>query len=196
MSNLATMLTEYDTVLFDLDGTLFSQIDYDYRVFTSFFKDHTIAMMLANFKASLGYAHPNVFDLFAVQHSEIDFSVQELLSFYRTYLPDLSDLKTLSPLLSQLCEKRKILISNGGEIKQWHKIRSLNLESFFETIIILDPHRNDLLKPSPQSFLTLEPFPAKAVMVGDQESTDGVFASNCHIPFIFFQFPSDITSKE
>lgn len=196
MFELLHILMKYDTLLFDLDGTLFSQADYDYRVFRSFFQNETIAAELTHFKASLGYSHPHVFDLFATTHPHIHFSCNALIDFYRTYLPDLSTMATLTPLLSELSSKRMILITNGTEEKQRYKLKALYLERFFESIIILDPHRNDPLKPSPHSFLAITPVPVNAVMIGDQTATDGIYASNCQLPFICFQFPTDISPKE
>lgn len=196
MSDLLNILSDYETLLFDLDGTLFSQIDYDRKVFEDFFQDEGIATTLAQFKSSMGYGHPNVFNLFTHAHPELEFSIEELIHFYRNHLPDLGKVPTLAPLLSNLSSKRMIVVTNGPEKRQRHKLQTLGLEKFFEQTIILDPCRNDPLKPSPQSFFTITPSPQKPVMIGDQRTIDGTYALKCQIPFIFFQFSTDISPKE
>jgi len=135
-------------IVFDLDDTLFKEIDFlksAYREIASLCcltnNEQLYNEMIVDF-----YAGKNVFsDL--VEHNE-GFSITDLISIYRSHLPNI----TLSDGAKELFEflvESKIpigLITDGRSLQQRNKLKALSLSESFSDIIISEEFESE--KPS------------------------------------------------
>lgn len=135
-------------IVFDLDDTLFKEIDFlksAYREIASLCSltnnEQLYNEMLVNF-----YAGKNVFnDL--VEHTE-DFSIEVLVSIYRSHLPNIYLSDGAKELFEFLVESkfRIGLITDGRTIQQRNKLKALSLSESFSDIIISEEFESE--KPS------------------------------------------------
>ncbi|WP_308991968.1 HAD family hydrolase [Mariniflexile litorale] len=143
-------------VVFDLDDTLYHEIDF----LKSAYKE--IAQYLASTCNSL---YPliysdmvclydkglNVFEGILEMHRIKDVEIKGLLNIYRQHKPDISLSNSIQKLLENL--KRDVfkmgLITDGRSIQQRNKISALGLSSYFDAVIISEefgsekPHINN-----------------------------------------------------
>ena len=185
-------LYDYHNIGFDLDGTLYEQSLYDESIYALYFQQYMCdecsleeAKLLAEYKKQCGYGYKFVFDDYAKQHPGVIRSISELVRFSREeHNICLADQCPWSDALLRLHKMGKFvfLVTNGRISIQQSKIRALNIENLFDKIFILDPSGQMPMKPSPDSFVSLN-LEGKTVFLGDQP-IDGEYAKNCNIDFI------------
>ena len=192
-SNFLELSEKYRVIIFDLDNTIYPQLEYDSIVFRKFFKQHgldeNIGDFLAEFKSSLGYGSHNVFDIF-FDNEKININPKEHVSFYREFLPKDTDKlhNSLKGVLRELSDTNDLyLVTNGRTKIQTNKLKMLNIAHYFKKIFILDPDNNQHIKPSSKainhSFLEKD----DCVYVGDS-IIDRKFAINCGFDFYYYKF--------
>jgi putative hydrolase of the HAD superfamily len=135
-------------IVFDLDDTLFKEIDFlksAYREIASLCCS-TINEQLYNEMLSNFYAGKNVFNEL-VEHTE-RFSIEELVSIYRSHLPNISLSDGAKELFDFLVESKFPigLITDGRSIQQRNKLKALFISETFSDIIISEEFESE--KPS------------------------------------------------
>ena len=133
------------SIIFDLDDTLYNEIDY----LKSAYKEIATALT----KKSLGvHSVENIYNdllFFYVQKKDAfqeiiikyDFKnifKEDLLNLYRNHYPSINLTAENRNLLQQLIAKgyKLGLITDGRSIQQRNKIKALNIEKYFEYILI------------------------------------------------------------
>ena len=191
MYELLAELRLYDSIGFDLDDTLYAQIDYDAEVYSLYFEDRfgpakgrELAEKIIFKKQYSPKGYTRLFDDFAKDEG-ISLDVKELVAFYRN--PPAFNLRKkllLAEVILALRNEGKFLFvcTNGHQSTQEHKINTLELRTLIPYIYILSPEGNIPMKPSPV-IKSMIPYCGKTVYVGDQDS-DNAFARNCGFDFI------------
>jgi putative hydrolase of the HAD superfamily len=175
------------TVVFDLDDTLYDEIEYCKSGFTT----------VAEFLAELSQAPPverifavlweqftggnrrNTFNA-ALDELEISYDdklIAELVNVYRNHIPTL---KLPNDSRDVLCKLRKkytlALITDGFLPAQQLKVQSLGIEKFFKCIVYTEQLGREFWKPSPAGFEKiieiLNAKPENMVYIGDNEKKD------------------------
>ncbi|THB78549.1 MAG: HAD family hydrolase [Desulfobacteraceae bacterium] len=200
------LLAGYDTILFDLDGTLYDQDRFYIGVFEQqgqwleaqgVQKDPGMWInCMMGLKKARGNDYPQLIDD-ALELSGLDPALKPmLLGLYHGY-----DCRTLflgkaeKEVLEYLQMKHKTMciVTNGRRTLQERKIQRLGLHSYISQILILDPSSGDHLKPDPIAFQRIcrDMSPGKTIMVGDRLDIDGGFAKNAGIDFLCVGFHGD-----
>jgi putative hydrolase of the HAD superfamily len=138
------------TVVFDLDDTLYNEIDF----LISAYKE--IAKQLNPINWTLLYI--NMFsrykeniDVFHFLSEEYNIPKKELVKIYRNHVPTINLKSGVLPLLKKIKNKKgKIaIITDGRTVTQRQKIKSLSIEKYLDTVIISEdtsfekPHTNN-----------------------------------------------------
>lgn len=136
------------TVVFDLDDTLISEIDY----LKSAYKHIAFTLdeknkCLFDYMIEWYYEGQNVFLILSERYS---VEKSTLLKLYREHIPNLKLLEGALPLLrylkSQNCHIG--MITDGRSVTQRNKIRAVGIETFFNDIIISEEFGSDKLNAS------------------------------------------------
>lgn len=192
-------LLAYDTVLFDLDGTLYNSDWFYYGAFEQ----------MADWMVKKGLQKEKevwincMMGLKAARGNDGRYLIDEalgLLGLEKNLKPDLLGIYRahdcryliLEPEEKSVLESLKnagrimAVITNGRASLQEKKIQALGVAGYMDAVVILDPCRGDRIKPDPASFYDLEEVyrSGKTVMVGDRFDVDGQFAKNAGIDFI------------
>lgn len=185
-------------ILFDLDNTLYPEIDFVKSGFYfvsqflaekySFNQTEVYNRLLDIFNKK---GRGEVFNIFLKEKQIFSEEILKLLIYlYRSHEPKIELYNESFPVLQELKKKNyKLgLITNGKASIQKRKVRSLNIESIFDLIIYTDDIGNnrEYWKPSIIPFkIILEYFDFKAeesVYIGDDAEVDffGPKALNMH----------------
>ncbi|WP_372756422.1 HAD family hydrolase [Mariniflexile sp.] len=144
-------------VIFDLDDTLYNEVDYlesAYQEIANFLSikinkaPHLIfTQMLNYYKLQL-----NVFDEILKLNGIGEISIQDLLKKYRYHIPNIKLTSNTERTLSWVKHKAyKVgLITDGRSIQQRNKLKALGLEGYFDDIIISEEFGTE--KPNIQNF--------------------------------------------
>ncbi|GAA3606591.1 HAD family hydrolase [Flavivirga amylovorans] len=167
-------------VVFDLDDTLYNEIDYLKSAFNE------IAVKISN-KININkdaindkmldyfYSNKNVF-LEIIKAYNLQFTVEELLSIYRKHQPNISLSEDRISVLNNL-KKANIdlaLLTDGRSIQQRSKIRALRLNRWFSEIVISEEFGSE--KPNINNYKHFEKMFGEGVYyyVGDNIGKDFV----------------------
>jgi putative hydrolase of the HAD superfamily len=148
-------------VVFDLDDTLYNEIDYLKSAYSE------IASHLDRENWKLLYSQ--MFSLFRNQQDVFSFLVKNypveksaLLSLYRNHQPDIRVFDGVFNLMETIkSHQGKIgVITDGRSLTQRNKIKALGLEKFIDGLVISDEIGSE--KPDPRNFQRLcELLPAR-----------------------------------
>lgn len=176
------------TVVFDLDDTLYDEIDYCRSGFTA------VADLLAEMPSSQPAEHifNCIWQLFndgersrtfnaALEHLGIKYDdklIGELIKVYRNHIPKIMLPDDSADILRQLKEGRYSLglLTDGFLPAQKLKVDALGIESHFDCIIYTEELGREYWKPSPAGFekmmQTLNAAAETIVYVADNEEKD------------------------
>lgn len=159
------------TIVFDLDDTLVKEIDY----LKSAFKQ--IADFVDNDDDDL---YNRIFDAYKcgadvfgdLERNYATFSKQELLSIYRNHIPNIELIDGGREILNYCKNKgyRMGLVTDGRSITQRNKIMALDIESYFDLIIVSEELGSE--KPCLNNFTPFENFEGEKYYIGDNVSKD------------------------
>lgn len=203
---LEKKLANYQTVIFDLDDTIFPQKNYDNPALKKVSqylskklkKNKRKLFNILRKKKSIRRGKPpiKIFDFLIsnfIKNSLIKKKIiqKSVNTFQKYQCKELKKSKSLRKLLKKIYKKKNLfLVTNGNNFRQRNKIKYLGIKSFFKKIYILDGVKKKL-KPSLHSVRSLIWFlrnnRGKSVFVGDNIDSDKKFAKNLKISFIHFE---------
>jgi putative hydrolase of the HAD superfamily len=175
------------TVIFDLDDTLYDEIEYCKSGFTA------VAEFLANRFDNL--LPEQIFNIFWKQFTtgnrtktfnaaldELKISCEEqlileMVELYRNHRPDIELPQDSREVLTRLSKKYTLgLLTDGFLPAQKLKIRALGIEKYFKSLIYTEELGRDCWKPSPAGFIkildNLNAKPENTVYIADNEKKD------------------------
>ncbi len=165
-------------VIFDLDDTLYNEIDYLKSAFLE------IAFLISE-KANIDNAllfdkmldfYFNKLNVFVeiIKFSKVSLTVSNLLSIYRNHVPNIELLSDRKEILDSLKSKgcKMGLLTDGRSEQQRNKIEALNIEHYFEGIVISEEFGSE--KPNESNYLYFEKLFGKGnyIYVADNTSKD------------------------
>ncbi len=175
------------TVVFDLDDTLYDEVDYCRSGF------ETVADFVA--KPPETSSAERIFDCFwrqftagnrtktfntALEELGIDYNdklISELITVYRNHIPKITLPQDSKDVLCQLKGKYTLaMLTDGFLPAQQLKVQALGLEKYFKCIIYTEQLGRNCWKPSPAGFeklmQTLNARPETISFVADNEKKD------------------------
>ena len=170
-------------IIFDLDDTLYNEIDFVYGGFTE------VAVFLSNkyeinkdilFKDMVeilnSQGRGKIFDYICEKY-HFEENIGNLVRIYRHHKPKIFLYNDAYEVLEKFKAKYKLgLITDGYKDTQWNKIKALNIEKYMDKIIVTDDYGKEYWKPSIRPFqMMLEYFnikPEEAVYIGDNPNKD------------------------
>ncbi|QBY03120.1 HAD family hydrolase [Thalassotalea sp. HSM 43] len=170
-------LKNYDVVVFDLDDTLYSEMDYvisGYRYLSELIAKLYSKDTYQTFIEALEKDEPDVFSYVLAEHKLPSLLKEHLILAYRYHSPDIklneSVLTTLKEL--RLRNVPMYLITDGRGITQRLKISALRINDFFESIFISEEVGAG--KPKPDSFIAIQnKHPKKSIVyIADNPKKD------------------------
>jgi putative hydrolase of the HAD superfamily len=173
-------------VLFDLDGTLYPEIDFvksGFGIIAGYLSrkhnldaDRLLRHMLSILNRE---GRGKIFDrLLADFGLDSEGEVEFLVELYRSHKPDIHLYNDVIPALKLLRHIgiRMGIVTDGLDSVQRKKVAALGLESLFDTIVYSDELGKKYWKPSPTPYQTalnrLRVSPSEAAYVGDDPSKD------------------------
>lgn len=175
------------TVIFDLDDTLYNEKDFVKGGFSDVCKylsqkyNSDYNRLLAEADEILSEkGRGAVFDILCKRHS-YEENISKLVNIYRKAMPNLKLYEDSIYIMGKLKGKYKLgLITDGLAAVQWNKIRLLNIEGFFDKIIVTDDLGRDYWKPNEFAYNEILKYfnikAAEAVYVGDNPHKDFIGA--------------------
>lgn len=176
---MTQFLSDSPIVVFDLDDTLYKEIDYLYSAY------HEIAGYLCAgghvpddpFPRMLGWYRQgrNVFQSLNDYYG-LDIPIVSLLALYRNHVPNIALDPEVEQTLSELCRDGCVLglISDGRSITQRNKIAALGLDRFVRDDCIIISEEIGSEKPDALNYLAIQQkFPGRRFFyVGDNPQKD------------------------
>jgi HAD hydrolase, family IA, variant 1 len=189
----------YKVILFDLDDTLYLERDYvysGYKVVASFLEKKynlslktTYLKMIALSKESYDNVFNRLFDAYNIKVGNDE--IKKIIEIYKNHIPNIDLCEDSRKILENLLKKdiKLGLITDGDSIQQRNKIKGLDIEKYFEKIIITDelaPNR-EFWKPNKKAFEIMIDFfkeePKNILYVGDNLNKDPFGALEAGINF-------------
>jgi putative hydrolase of the HAD superfamily len=171
-------------ILFDLDDTLYPEIDYvrsGFRVVAEILADRGFGPP-AETVALMEYCHwhvdrDRVFQFVAKNLGFPEAWIPELVRIYRRHDPTLHLPTETQRVLASLCHHFRLgIVTDGHREVQWRKIRALGVHRMVDVIVTSDDFGRRFWKPDSLPFLTacrgLNVRPEKVIFVGDHPIRD------------------------
>lgn len=155
------IIKENKTVIFDLDDTLYNEIDFlksAYKEISKEIANDVNADALSIYKEMLTYFNneKNVFEVIIKKYNSTYYSIQDLLDLYRSHLPKLELSEDKKKVLDYLKTNNTNmgLLTDGRSVQQRNKINALKLNNWFSEIIISEEFGSE--KPSVDNYKYFE----------------------------------------
>jgi putative hydrolase of the HAD superfamily len=175
------------TVVFDLDDTLYDEIEYcksgflavaqflvnrfdgltTERIYNIFWRQFAAGNHTRTFNAALD----------ELQITSNDSIINEMVEIYRNHYPDIKLPQDSREILDKLSKKYTLgLLTDGFMPAQRQKVQALGIYKYFESIIYTEELGRDCWKPSPAGFTKimndLNTKPENTVYIADNEKKD------------------------
>ena len=198
----------YQAVIFDLDDTLYPEIEYIRSGFRAVAvwteKEFAIPQAKSFLELTELFAHGvrnNTFDRWLSQLGMNLEIIPQLVQVYREHQPDIHPFKEIPELLSALKIKCRLgLLSDGYRTSQIKKLESLKIASYFDTIVLSDEYGREAWKPNPWIYeLTLQKLGVQscdAVYVSDNPAKDFLGARRVQLSTVRLRTPSGIYAND
>jgi len=152
-------LLDYDVVVFDLDDTLYSEMDYvlsGYKFLSDLIEKLYSKNTYKTFIKALNEKVPDIFSYVISEHKLPTILKYHFILAYRYHTPNIKLNEGVISILDKLKSKEIpiYLITDGRSITQRLKISSLEIENFFEYIFISEEVGVD--KPELDSFIAIQ----------------------------------------
>lgn len=194
-------------VVFDLDDTLYPEIDYVKSGFSE------VGKQLEK-RFGIKSAYQKLFDFFRIDKNDVygrllrdckisfnESDIDDLIEIYRTHKPKLTLSCEVKETLSTLSLKglKLGIITDGRPHQQWAKIQALDLDKLVDKIIVTDELGGiEFRKPNPIAFekmcIEFNIQPSDMVYVGDNPKKD--FAVKKYLPIKTVQIMSGLYQNE
>lgn len=174
-------------VIFDLDDTLYNERDFVMGglsavckyLSTKYWADYN-KLFSETENILLEKGRGAIFNILCERH-KYNEDIHELVDIYRNAAPSLKLYDDSVYILEELSGKYKLgLITDGMAAVQWNKIKLLNIEAYFDRIIVTDDFGKDYWKPNEFAYTEiLKEFnvsAAEAIYVGDNPNKDFIGA--------------------
>ena len=197
----------FETIIFDLDDTIYSQKHYDtpalklvsrYLSKVLDINSKKIFSEIRKLKKLKRGKHPILIFNKYLNKKKINNKnniIKNSVKIFQTYnCKNLKYIPSLKSLIRNLSKNKDLfIVTNGHVARQKRKIKYLGINNYFKKIFILDGIKKKI-KPSTENVNYLVNFIKKrpkknAVFVGDNKKSDKLFADNLKIDFIYFEFP-------
>jgi putative hydrolase of the HAD superfamily len=150
-------------IIFDLDDTLYLERDYIKSGFKAVGNElqgtsgyNNIDFFHFLWQLFLNGTRGNTFNLLIEQYPFLKkyVSVNDLISVYRSHKPDIKLLTGAYLAITKLKHKgfKLGVISDGPIVSQQAKVKALNLNELFDTVILTDSWGKEFWKPHPHAF--------------------------------------------
>ncbi|MBX3241209.1 MAG: HAD family hydrolase [Chitinophagaceae bacterium] len=165
--------------IFDLDDTLFREIDFLKSGYNHIIKNFPVEdkrSVLLKEMMDRYYRKENVFDWLTEVFAEenLTASKESFLKQYREHFPDIHLNEDAAAFLKKIRDKKILagLITDGRSVTQRNKLKALGIETFFKDIIISEEFGFE--KPNPANFLYfVEKYPGyNFCYIGDNTRKD------------------------
>lgn len=182
MTMTSSFMTQNNVVVFDLDDTLYKEVDYLRSAYKEIADNVATLCGQTNVYESMWkwwQTGENVFQrLIKVYH--LNMSVGDLLRTYRSHKPKIRLDDVVLSLLEQLKESCVLgMITDGRSETQRHKLTALGIDSLFAETDVLISEETGWIKPSTQPYMAfMERYSqCSYCYIGDNPSKD-FFAPN------------------
>lgn len=145
------------SIIFDLDDTLYNEIDYLKSGFSSVAanisnKKKIQKESIEKFLIQAYFQRLNPFKEM-IKRFNLDYSIGYYLDIYRTHVPNIQLSNAVSLMLKKLFDQKFNLglLTDGRSIQQRNKVKSLKLEKYFKHIIISEEFGS--MKPEEKNYL-------------------------------------------
>lgn len=173
-------------IIFDLDDTLYEERQFvysGYRVVSDWINEkYNIDIFLELKELFDSGFRGDVFTPILSKYMNVKESfIKQLVKVYREHKPSIRLYDDASYILNKLHDKYKLAIITDGYLEvQKNKVKSLNVETLFDTIIYSDIYGRDHWKPDivpyTECFKCLNVQPNESVYVADNPTKDFVSA--------------------
>lgn len=177
------------SLIFDLDDTLYFEKDYAFSGFNAcdlvvqkkYHKSGFADLAIEFFDQG---KRGNIFNL-VLQRLKIDFEQNEILELvkaFRNHRPDIKLLQDASWALNYYSKLYPMgLITDGYSVSQHHKIAALDIQKYFDKIVVTDDLGRAYWKPHAKPYEEIESYfkfaGSECCYVGDNVSKDFVTAN-------------------
>lgn len=197
-------------VVFDLDDTLYDEIEYcksgfasvaDFladrpgyptasRIFETLWKEFTSGNHKTTFNAAL--------EQLGIQYDTA--LIEQLIEVYRSHTPDIKLPQESDDVLRRLSREYTLaLLTDGFLPAQRLKVRALEIEKYFKSIIYTEQLGREFWKPSPLGFekilQTLNAKPQNTAFLGDNEKKDFIAPNKLGLSTIRIARPARIHTE-
>lgn len=177
-------------VVFDLDDTLISEYEYiqsGFRVIANFLSEKyqlssedAFSILMNLFQENPKNVFNRMLEFYQIKYTMED--IKELIFLYRNHLPNISLYDDAKFILEHLSERNlKLgLITDGYKETQRNKLESLNINHYFNSIIVTDELGREFWKPHAKPYQLvkdeLEVEFDEMIYIGDNLSKDFITA--------------------
>jgi putative hydrolase of the HAD superfamily len=132
------------SIVFDLDDTLFLEIDFLRSAFRAIAREVSGEMNDSLYE-QMYYLYKtggNAFSFLLEKYKKRNITLEKLLYLYRNHYPDISLREGVMELLLQIKKRhgRIGIITDGRRITQLNKIKALGLEGYIDEIVISEDY--------------------------------------------------------
>lgn len=182
-------------VVFDLDDTLISEHEYIKSGFNvvakvlsekyQLLEDDVFSKLMNLFQESSKNVFNRVLDFYQIDYTSEN--IKELISMYRNHIPSVSLYEDANLILKILSEANLKLgiITDGYKVTQRNKLLSLDINSYFDAIIVTDELGREFWKPHVRPYeLIKEQLGVEfeeMIYIGDNVSKDFITAKKLGI---------------
>ena len=142
-------------ICFDLDDTLYNELDYLISAYTEIAKklEKSEWLVLLARMLSMYRDNENVFDVINIEYK---VSHKKLLEWYRNHIPSIQLFNGALELINEIKSKngKLCVITDGRSLTQRNKLNSLKIDNLFDKIIISEEIGST--KPSIKNFTVIE----------------------------------------
>lgn len=187
-------------VVFDMDDTLYPELDYVQSGFSevaSYIEAKTMlnaSEITKYMELSFQQNRKNVFDQLIKQLDINGITISELVAVYKSHQPVIELSSKVKMVLKQLQKIMALAIVTDGDLsEQQRKVHSLTLQNYVDYIVFTDEWGRDFWKPHPKAFEHLmkitNTLPHEILYIGDNPNKDFVYQTTLGIHVV--QFMSD-----
>lgn len=187
-------MKKFEAVIFDLDDTLYPEIDYvisGFKVVSKFISNITkikSEQVFSKLVELFNQDRKNVFNRLLELYDIDKKLVEDCINLYRNHYPNIKLNGSIHELL-QLLKKNKFkigIITDGRPEAQWNKIKALDLKQYCNCIIVTDElggieYRKPSEVPYEKMLQELGIQAQEAIYVGDNPAKDFITANKLGI---------------